>query len=460
MRNILMAASISLVVAGCGHHGIPGGNDLATNEDMSVGDDLSIADMTIPEDAKTLVSFTQFAMDYANAWCTHLMNCQRLDNAQFALCVENNTILRGWDEDTEIMKGRVQVNELQCLDAIKTARCDDSDSGYVTARCLSFFDVPHQANGDVCVADDECMSAFCQHNHTDAGGSAVQPAGCPGTCQPPKAPTSPCFGADSTECGPNGFCDAPDDNTAGTCQLFADVNQDCSTVSCKNGLMCPVFGATPTCQMPATQTALGGACDPYQGAYTDMPSCAPGMYCQLQYDAGMNAIGGKCATLLAKDAACNLNDVGSYFFVDNDCIDGTVCTPTADGTTAGTCKTYGAANAQCWLYGSDPLVSTCKAGLYCQANAAGSHVGTCKPLLSDGSLCSDTRLCASIVAGQSVCIVDNPDAGAIATCNRGKSFGATCIPGFEDSLCAGSSGANTTYCAPTGSSGTCAPKCF
>src|SRR5438445_5120750 len=112
MRNTCMTLLVVGVV-GCGH-GIPGPTD-----DMSITNDMAVPDMSIPDDAQKLVTFTQFALDYAKALCAHYMTCGMLDAAQTDACIERNLKHLGWDEDVEIMKGRVSVNELQCLDAIK-----------------------------------------------------------------------------------------------------------------------------------------------------------------------------------------------------------------------------------------------------------------------------------------------------------------------------------------------------
>jgi len=83
------------------------------------------------------------------------------------------------------------------------------------------------------------------------------------------------------------------------------------------------------------------------------------------------------------------------------------------------------------------------------------------PLVADGAACNNTsKVCRSVLAGQGTCIADNSDAAAYTTCQQAKNFGASCTPGFEDALCAGSDNANTTYCATAGASGVCAPKCF
>src|SRR5207302_6550002 len=100
---------------------------------------------------------------------------------------------------------------------------------------------------------------------------------------------------------------------------------------------------------------------------------------------------------------------------------------------------------------------TCKVGLWCNIPAAATQ-GTCTPWFSDGQTCDTTIHCPSSL--QNVCIADNADAGSNTTCQVMRSFGNACTPGFEESLCGASDLPGSTYCAPAGSSGVCAPKCF
>lgn len=458
MRKTWLAVMLCAGVAGCHHHGLPpdedGGVDMAT--DMSAGEDMSIGDMGITDGSTKIVTFKMFSADYANAYCTHLMKCNRLDASEYALCVEVHELIKGWDIDSEIMKGRLEINELQCLDALSTARCDDSDSGYWTSRCNAYYNIPHQGNGAACLGDEECMSAYCQHAKTD-GGTTRQFTGCPGTCAQPTAAGQPCIV--DNECGPGGFCDT----TSNTCQTPPGLGQTCDPagLGCKSGLVCPMYDAAPKCKTAATQTTTGGACDPHQGIYTDMPSCAAGMYCQLQWTdptppaTDPTNTGATCQPKLAKNMPCS-GPAPNKPLVDysqNQCEDGTLCYSTNGAPP--TCQAYGSNNDAC-----EP--GTCKEGLYCDIPGGGAS-GTCKPFLADGQACDPNLfyLCASASPVVSdTCIVDNPDAGTYTTCGAPKSFGDSCIPGFEDSLCAPASVKGSSTCVPTtGGKGVCAPKC-
>jgi len=441
----LVFAILSTGITGCGPGGgHDGGPDLAVGGDMAVE-----LDMRIPDDAKVLVTFTMFAQDYAKTLCAHYVACGQLDAAQMAACVERNLRHTGWDQDIEISKGRMEINELQCLDALKNARCDNSDTFAWHSRCQQFLYIPHQTNGAACLASDECLSGFCQHAVTD-GGTSEQVTGCPGTCADPKTIGAPC--RLPSDCAIDSFCDI-----GGTyqCQKLAALNEPCQPGLCQLGLTCPTFPATApaTCQPPVMQTMLDGPCDPFQGALTASPACPADMYCQLQYS-GTTPSGGLCKMKLASGADCDPKNDGPYFFVDSQCVDGTTCYQLS-GQTKPTCQAFGSAGSDCnKITGT---VSTCKQALWCDMSTT---PGKCKPFVADGQACGENQVCASALPNQPTCIAANADAGTFTTCQVAKSFGATCIPVFEDSLCPPADNAGTSTCVPTGTGGgVCAPKC-
>src|SRR6185312_8466067 len=479
MRSTLL---LSLLVAavGCGGHGLPS-SDMAVSEDMSAAEDMAMFGL----DIRQYVTFEQFAQDYAAAVCAHYQACGQLDAAQMSACVERNLRHSGWDQDIEVVKGRMEINEAQCLNAINGARCDNSDNVAWGSKCLQLLYIPHVAKGGACLADQECIDGSCQHAGSD-GGMIEQVAGCPGTCADPKPSGAPCRLV--TDCAPDSACE-PQASGPSICVKLAALNDACenpfSPVAdftkqpCQFGLMCPTYpaAAPATCVIPTTQTAADGACDPFQGGVSPAPACGTGLYCQVQYTAGaactgapgdcatvpgafcdttagmcQNPTGGKCKAKLASGAACDPHNEGLFTFVDNQCADGTMCYLAGTQASA-TCQAFGAANADCVKFSG--TTSTCKVGLNCDAT------NKCVPWLADGQVCTQGSDCAALVPGQAVCIADNADAGTALTCNTGKSFGASCIPGFEDSLCTASDNANSAYCAPTsGGKGTCAPKCF
>jgi hypothetical protein len=476
MRSTLFLSLICATVAGCHDHGIPGEGDMAV-ADMSVGgsdmssDDMSIGDMGPPDDIRHYVSFSMFAQSYAETVCQHLVTCGQLDAAQMAACVERRKLHTGWDQDTEISKGRMRINDAQCLDAIRTSRCDSSDSGAVFFHCLQTLYTPQQTIGNPCLSSEECVNSYCAHSGSDGGAAGVeQPGGCPGTCAAPKAAGAPC--RQDTDCGSSGFCDY---NTS-TCSDFSAVGGPCQNGYfvgagvCKPGLSCESFSATPKCVTPSTQTALHGACDPYQGAVTPMPSCASGMYCQLVYTDGAACsasvpctetgaycdvtagkckvpTSGSCEMRIAVAQACNPNNEGQFYYAEDQCVDGAVCS-LRTGQTSYTCQALVSANGSC------ATATDCKVGLSCVG-------GTCQPWGADGQACgTGLPQCASLK-----CAVANADAGTSTTCQAMLDVGQSCMPGFGDAVCWPAdfpiSGAATSTCAAAGSgSGTCAPKCF
>jgi hypothetical protein len=472
MRSTLLLSLCAIGVVGCGDHGGGGGFDLSAPDDLSVAMDMS----GIPDDAKKIVTFSMFAQDFAQAICAHYMACGQLDTAQLPACIERNLRHTGWDQDVEIMKGRMEINELQCLNAVQTARCDFSDLGAWSSRCLDFLYTGHQTLGGACIGDPECASGYCQHAGSD-GGMSEQVTGCPGVCAQPKSSGMSC--RINSNCASGYFCD----NGTKQCVKLSAMGEACfnglgqgSGQSCQFGLNCPTFPATmpPKCEVPSTQTTLGGPCDPLQGSATPTPECGTGMYCQLQYmvsaiactgAAGdctdpslnpyaycntvtgfcQNPVGGKCESKLAAAAICDPHNDSFSSFQNSQCADGTICQPVT-GMPKSTCQPFGGANADCT---SD---STCKIGFYCNGS------NKCTAWFSDGQVCDNGGHCPSTAQyPATVCIADNPDAGAVTTCQVTKSFGATCIPGFEDGLCEPSDYPGSTACT---AGGTCGPKCY
>ena len=202
MRSTLLLSLLAVGVGGCGDHGLPPGGH---GEDMSAGgDDMSMADMGPDDDQRVFVTFGMFAQHYAEAVCAHYASCQQLDAAQMNACIERNLRHTGWDQDVEIMKGRMQINELQCLDAINNARCDNSDTVEWGSKCLQFLYIAHQPNGSTCLAGVECLSGYCQHGGSDAG-HPEQVTGCPGTCADPKPTGAPC--RINSDCASDSACE-------------------------------------------------------------------------------------------------------------------------------------------------------------------------------------------------------------------------------------------------------------
>jgi hypothetical protein len=274
------------------------------------------------------------------------------------------------------------------------------------------------------------------------------------------------------------YCDVSNTHT---CVNLGALNDACTNVlgagsgpPCQFGLFCPTYSTgAPTCVMPKLQTAVHGACDPLQGAASATPACGTGLYCQVQYSNGATCTGaandctppsspfgsfcdvangvckvpsgGQCEMKLAAGTDCDLNNESFFSSIDSQCADGTTCVQ-MQGQTKTSCQALLSAGGDC------ARDAQCKTGLGCVG-------GKCTAWASDGMTCgmpATDKLCAS-----RACIPANADAGGVATCEAIRSFGQSCVPTFEDGLCAAADLPGTSSCVANGSgSGTCAPKCF
>jgi hypothetical protein len=468
MRSIYVFAALSCLAAvGCGDDdGLPpGGKDLSVGADLAVSGDLSTsADLSAGVDMSSGITWAKFSLDFAQARCARLMSCGQLDAAQLDVCITQNLQLTGWDIDTEIAKGRLLLNETQCIAALAASRCDGSDSGLWQERCTTLLDVPQQAIGAVCLSGVECTSTFCAHS-VNGAGTAPQPDGCPGLCTAIKPVGAPC--QTDEQCGPDSFCDNDNSNNnviTNTCVAYLGVGDDCGAIenpkqTCHPGTTyCPVFG-TPNCIVPPPSAALGGACDPSQG-FSNVPPCVAGLFCQVN----ATRDGATCQPKIAAGASCNGGDTISsqgLELIDNQCVDGTGCFSLDNDPldTAGTCIPYGGSGDTCKQISN--TISSCKIGFLCETSGAGVLVGTCVPLLANGAQCSLSASCASSTGIlQNTCIADNGDAGGVLTCQAAKGFGDSCLPDFQGALCWPAADVGTSYCAPTSNgNGVCAPLC-
>jgi hypothetical protein len=440
---------LALTASGCPNNpvGLPDlagqNNDLSVQLDMSSSDLSGAGDMTmLPPDLSTgMVTFSKFQIDLANAKCAREVVCGQLpsDATSLANCFDVRYAPPSFDLDTEIAKGRIEVNEAQCLAAVGNQRCDHSDVGFISARCgnSGTLLVPHQTVGGACIVDAECISGYCAHGNTDAG--TLQPSGCLGMCAAFKTTGAACVG--------NVECNAVIATCTGNmCTPRSDANQACTLPNnCKAGLYCPSFSQTPTCQMPAMQMMTNGPCDPLQGQFTTTPPCALGLYCQLQYaDGGSTPIGATCQPKVASGNPCKPTDVnggGNFNFLalDSPCQDGTSCFTTgAPGTE--TCQPLGTANATC-----SASETSCADTYSCTAGHCVSKVATGSPCPTVGT----GNQCAS-----NSCGVATSDAGSAGMCVTRKGFGASCQPGVENALC------GADQCTPAGGGGgVCTPRC-
>jgi len=441
------------VVSGCdgcddgGGTTPPGGHDMAVPIDMTAPP---------PDGSVRLVSYSEFSAHYADALCKRYLACGLIDQASMDRCLERNTRKIGWDVDTEILKGRVEINEARCIDAVNSSRCDRADSVSVDVACATGFYIPHLAINDVCLGGVECINGYCAHEGSDAGVS-FQPSGCPGVCTAFKATGAPCVS--EIECGVDSICDVPPNGSPGdptVCIKLLTPGQDCdpagaTLLNCdQRNSYCPYFGTDHKC-VSSTTHAENEACDINQN-YGAVPACADGFYCKLAAD-GLSAT-------CTKEIADGTNECQVGEIANPSCAAGKMCMNMTDPSSAtGTCQLLGRATEPCVAYG--PSFGTCQLGYYCEAAAVG-QIGACKPLIADGQPCGSNFQCASAHPNRdTTCVVANADAGTQTTCQPSKGFGDSCNPGFEDSVCFPSDSTGSAYCAPANNGGgVCQPRCF
>jgi hypothetical protein len=445
-------AAAAVVAAGCDgcdhgtiyHPDFSGEEDLAVPLDLGVHDlrtpDLSVSvdmvpDLRLPSDAMRIVNNEMYLENLANAVCSNMVTCGRLDNSQFQVCkdVTKAGAAAFFDIDSEIAKSRMQINDILCITARQNARCDGTDVGQITANgpCGNAgFYVPLVANGNDCLASVECKSGYCSHS---SDGGTVQEGCSAGKCH---AFLATCdynrFQAFSPECDQTTqYC-----ATDGTCKTAQTAGQTCDVnTPCRTDLYCKgaFYGATSgTCTAATKSGALNDRCD--SGQYvTVFPPCLDGLYCKNTFDGG--TIGpGVCATKLTNGAPCNIAEVtGTFGQVGNPCADGLECHQ-IPGDTEPKCHPLGSATAAC--NASD---SHCKFGLNC-------ITGTCQaapkpspaPLLGDSCLLDSSNPCAGAVSGTitgrfNANCLPVPDAGAGGTgrCVLNVGWGQTCVPGYD-----------------------------
>jgi len=200
--------------------------------------------------------------------------------------------------------------------------------------------------------------------------------GLPTVCRPKgtNAIGAPC--SSDIQCD-SGSCGRTSGSKCGTCKAQAQVNQDCATTRCGQGLTCLWYNGAQKCQMGL---AKGAAC-------STETICAGTLQC----------IGGTCADALTAGASCTVS--ASSFFGGCDAIRGLQCV-------TGTCTAtnLGATGASC----GTSVLSGCAGGT-CQGP---SGSGMCVPRVADGAACiaggAACQVGASCVSG--TCTVDDPSA--------------------------------------------------
>ena len=476
MRSIYVLAALScFTVVACGDDTTShGGKDLAVGADMAVARDLAVPpdDLSAGVDMSTGVTWAKFSLDFAHARCAQLMSCGQLDAAQLDTCIAQNLQLTGWDIDTEIAKGRLLLNETQCIAAVSAARCDGSDSaGQWSQRCSTLLYVPQQNNGAVCLSGVECTSDYCAHAANTAG-TAPQPTGCPGVCAAIKAAGVACQTDD--QCGPDSFCDNDNggDNT-NTCVAYLGVGDACGAITnpkqtCHPGTSyCPSSAPIPCARRRRRPGAQGDACDPSQ-AFSNVPPCQVGLFCQLNAardgaSCQPKIAAGRPATAATTSRAPVLQESRQSVRGRHRLLQLRRGRQRYRRNLRGLWRARRPLQGDCFAQTN----SSCKIGFACVTPGT-SQVGTCQPLVPTGDACVSGGLAcaqATPVLSGGVCIADNGDAGGATTCQTPKGFGDSCLPDFQDDLCWPSADPTaayptTSYCAPTSNgNGVCAPRC-
>jgi hypothetical protein len=219
-------------------------------------------------------------------------------------------------------------------------------------------------------------------------------------------------------------------------------------VPCLSGLFCSTNPAQPhICKMPATGATAGAACDPGQGIQTSSAPCAVGYYCGSDYQCHQKGhIDDNC------DPAQDPSQTGL------NCNDGLICYHRAyidpvSGAGSAKCEPYVLPSAnspynRCDSDASHLTSPQCVLNAYCDASVTPA---VCRDRTMDGKACvPGTGTCdATNPLPGETCIEEAPDAGT--SCVPVKTFGSTCEPGVEDSVCV------TGYCNPL--NGKCAVMC-
>ena len=361
------------------------------------------------------------------------------------------------------MKGRMEINELQCLDAINNARCDNSDTVAWGGKCLQFLYIAHQADGAACLADVECTSGYLparrqRRRHPRAGDRL------PGTCANPKATGAPAASTATARRTRR----AADLGDGVACTKLAALNEACRSnpsrpssdptkLRCQFGLVLPdvpgggagdlrgavdADGARRRLRpVPGRRRADGGVRHRHV-----LPGAVHGRRCvHRAADRLPDVIG-----VVLRHRRRHLHDP-SAASARRSCV-GRRLRPEQRGRLQlrrqpvrrrhATATSSARRRARPARRSARPTatamrlggtISTCKVGFYCDAGdaqvrgLAGDGDGVRRQLRSCAVVPRRARTCASPTT---------PTPAPAPTCQAAKNFGAACDPGFEDSLCA------------------------
>lgn len=280
----------------------------------------------------------------------------------------------------------------ECLEAVRTTRCDEFFSGLFSSACpaVERFGFPAPAlcepscraalagvvgNGQGCTTDLQCASGFC----------AVPAASCGGTCVAGTA-GDPCDYRHA--CAGGNYC------ASGKCTTYlTSVDADCATVQCNPTTLYCNWVTWRCVQLAGAGASCGGS---------SAAQCATGLYC----DASLT-----CATRAALGGPCDIKPCGNGLSCDA----GTrlcVVTPTAPEAMGEDCHSPRFCNGD---------VAFCD-----DSSAAPTY--TCLPRKTSGA-CSDFFECASGYKCDGVECVPLKEAGESCTINDYDCrSGGACVP--------------------------------
>jgi len=267
--------------------------------------------------------------------------------------------------------GQTPTNIEACVALYSNYTCTDFRDNNPTGACAA--PAGKRANGAACGANGQCASTFCHLAQYQTCGvcSAVPAAGA--ACQ---------YGGD---CGRNMACATPTGATTGTCADYVASGGTCLTGSkpCQAGLACigedETAGTTGTCQAQAN--TVNAACDRSRKTAAN---------CDAEYGltcvptAAKSGVGTcQAITLVASGQTCGA--IGAAPITGEAvCNAGGLCVKANATDATGTCVAAAADGAACDSDGA--LGPPCGAPARCVPSADGSTAGTCK--MPDATKCN------------------------------------------------------------------------
>lgn len=295
-------------------------------------------------------SYADFRGQLDTRWCARQIRCGLVGAGEAAKCAPapplgNQTLTV--DAITSIAQHRLQFhsdNAQECLDAVKSAPCDDKQAAVDLLRhCHAVVSANVSTGGD-CLADEECVGGAC--------------VGAPcGRCVAFASPSVACVpsgGAPSMTCDPSfSFCDGA------VCQRHKQPGDACTqALECAFDYVC----AVGKCSDPV-RLSEGDVCNP-----AEQPPCKDGLYCDET---------GTCAKLKSAGSACTRPHA---------CRDGLVCLN-------GACAAWLDVGGACAMPGPS-VASGCPASQACMNGACAAILGMGMGRAAPGAACVGDDDCA------------------------------------------------------------------